>query len=274
MISGPCQETSYTAITLNPESNFTRREKNHFLLRWSTSTLPEIHIIGSIVGQFFLMITGTWMEKENYQMHEQDSQDSFYWTKGHLTDIHGPGGTYEKTNKLLVLTMCGQICGSVCLMHRSEKQSKNELSRNQNSKMADINGSRKSPMPPAMPCKTPVSCRGETCRNIREKQDQICLYCRCRRIFENTIGRSTAQVSWRSHRFIEPLQLGAQVYSDASSIKKSWMQMQQWKMGNTWENTAWQLTKVRNKTEVIAEARNKGRNVHFASLMDLCHLKN
>ena len=25
------QETSYTAITLNPESNFTRREKNHSL---------------------------------------------------------------------------------------------------------------------------------------------------------------------------------------------------------------------------------------------------
>ena len=27
---GPCQETSYTAITLNPESNFTRREKESF----------------------------------------------------------------------------------------------------------------------------------------------------------------------------------------------------------------------------------------------------
>ena len=37
---------------------------------------------------------------------------------------------------------------------------------------------------------------------------------------------------------------------------------------------AWQLTKVRNKKEVIDEARNKGRKVHFASLMDLCHLKN
>ena len=35
-----------------------------------------------------------------------------------------------------------------------------------------------------------------------------------------------------------------------------------------------QLTKVRNKNEVIAEARNEGRKVHFASLMDLCHLKN
>ena len=28
---GPCQETSYSAITLNQESNFTRREKNHSL---------------------------------------------------------------------------------------------------------------------------------------------------------------------------------------------------------------------------------------------------
>ena len=33
MTSGPCQETSYTAITLNPESNFTRRGKNHSLFQ-------------------------------------------------------------------------------------------------------------------------------------------------------------------------------------------------------------------------------------------------
>ena len=32
MILGLCQENSYTAITLNPESNFTRREKNHCLI--------------------------------------------------------------------------------------------------------------------------------------------------------------------------------------------------------------------------------------------------
>ena len=37
---------------------------------------------------------------------------------------------------------------------------------------------------------------------------------------------------------------------------------------------ACQLTKVRNKNEVIAEARNEGIKVHFASLMDLCHLRN
>ena len=45
-------------------------------------------------------------------------------------------------------------------------------------------------------------------------------------------------------------------------------------MGKIRENTAWQLTKVSNTNEVIAEARNEGRTVHFASLMDLCHLHN
>ena len=37
---------------------------------------------------------------------------------------------------------------------------------------------------------------------------------------------------------------------------------------------AWVLTKVRSKSEVIDEARTKGAKVHFASLMDICHLKN
>ena len=36
----------------------------------------------------------------------------------------------------------------------------------------------------------------------------------------------------------------------------------------------WQLTKVRNKNEVIADERNEGRKVHFASLTDIRHLKN
>ena len=37
---------------------------------------------------------------------------------------------------------------------------------------------------------------------------------------------------------------------------------------------AWNLTKVRSKKDVIDEARTKGAKVHFASLMDICHLKN
>ena len=37
---------------------------------------------------------------------------------------------------------------------------------------------------------------------------------------------------------------------------------------------AWNLTKVRSEKEVIDEARTKSAKVHFASLMDICHLKN
>ena len=38
--------------------------------------------------------------------------------------------------------------------------------------------------------------------------------------------------------------------------------------------SAWNLTKVRSRKEVIDEARTKGAKVHFSSLMDICYLKN
>ena len=38
--------------------------------------------------------------------------------------------------------------------------------------------------------------------------------------------------------------------------------------------SAWNLTKVRSKKEVIDEARTKGAKVDFASLMDICQLEN
>ena len=38
--------------------------------------------------------------------------------------------------------------------------------------------------------------------------------------------------------------------------------------------SAWNLTKVKSKKQVIDEARTAGATVHFASLMDIYHLKN
>ena len=45
-------------------------------------------------------------------------------------------------------------------------------------------------------------------------------------------------------------------------------------MGKIGENFGVDLTKVRSKKEVIDEARTSGATVHFASLMDICLLKN
>ena len=44
-------------------------------------------------------------------------------------------------------------------------------------------------------------------------------------------------------------------------------------MGKLENILAWQLTRVKNRSEVIAEARNKGNIIHVASLIDICHLK-
>ena len=45
-------------------------------------------------------------------------------------------------------------------------------------------------------------------------------------------------------------------------------------MGELEKISAWDLTKVRSKSEVIDEARTKGMKAHSASQMDKCHLKN
>ena len=50
-----------------------------------------------------------------------------------------------------------------------------------------------------------------------------------------------------------------------AAVDKEWEKLEKF--------SAWNLTKVRSKKEVIDEARTKGAKVHFASLMDICHLK-
>ena len=45
-------------------------------------------------------------------------------------------------------------------------------------------------------------------------------------------------------------------------------------MGKSEKISAWNLTKVTSKKDVIDEARTTGATVHFAPLMDICHLKN
>ena len=48
-------------------------------------------------------------------------------------------------------------------------------------------------------------------------------------------------------------------------------------VGKEWEKLekipAWQLDKMKSKKDVILEAQREKRKVHFALLMDICHLK-
>ena len=67
------------------------------------------------------------------------------------------------------------------------------------------------------------------------------------------------------HTFI-PLPQAMKIPLAKAAVDKEWEKLE--------KIPAWDLTKVRSKSEVIDEARTKGAKVHFVSLMDICHLKN
>ena len=98
MIFGPCQETSFTAITLNPESNFTRREKNHSLFHWNTLTYPELQEqIWMLCKNAASMTIGISMDQEICLILGQVSLSLLYWKRNLQTGICGPGWDWQKS---------------------------------------------------------------------------------------------------------------------------------------------------------------------------------
>ena len=67
------------------------------------------------------------------------------------------------------------------------------------------------------------------------------------------------------HKFI-PMPQAMKIPAAKAAVDKEWEKLE--------KISAWNLTKVRSKKEVIDEARASGATVHFASLMEICHLKN
>ena len=67
------------------------------------------------------------------------------------------------------------------------------------------------------------------------------------------------------HKFI-PMPQAIKIPAAKAAADKEWEKLE--------KISAWNLTKVRSKKEVIDEVRTKGAKVHFASLMDIRHLKN
>ena len=67
------------------------------------------------------------------------------------------------------------------------------------------------------------------------------------------------------HKFI-PMPQAMKIPAAKAAVDKEWEKLE--------KISAWSLTKVKSKKQVIDEARMSGATVHFASLMDICHLKN
>ena len=67
------------------------------------------------------------------------------------------------------------------------------------------------------------------------------------------------------HKFI-PMHQAMKIPAARAAVDKEWEKLE--------KISAWNLTKVKSKKQVIDEARTSGAKVHFTSLMDTCHLKN
>ena len=78
-------------------------------------------------------------------------------------------------------------------------------------------------------------------------------------------GNNSVQHYNLVHKFI-PVPQAMNISAATAAVDKEWETLE--------KIPAWDITKVRSKLEVIDEARTKGAKVHFASLMDICLLKN
>ena len=135
-------------------------------------------------------------------------------------------------------------------------------------------------MPAAMPCRIPIKSSGKTYRNIGKRKTKYACFVDAdestrprlegaghKLHHDHITAKGTKSMAHYSlvHKFI-PTPQAMKIPGAKAVVEKEWEKLE--------KIPAWQLTKVRKKKDVIDEARNKGRKVHFASLMDLCHLKN
>ena len=67
------------------------------------------------------------------------------------------------------------------------------------------------------------------------------------------------------HKFI-PMRQAMKILDAKAVVDKDWKKLE--------ELSAWQMTNVKSKREVILEAQREQRTVHLATLRDICHLKN
>ena len=243
------------------------------------------------------MITGISMGHESCRILGQVSHNLLYWKKNLLTDICGPGGLSRKqltsrpdhlwpeiwktmrrnaklkekqkwSNEKLHLETARKLRG-IYFIDPEDKEFK-ETIKNARKKL-------ETSVAPAMPCKIMKKNCGSGGSNkvktrlacILEADDSMRL-----RMGESLPNHHEDHIAGKGdkslqhynlvHKFI-PMPQAMNIPAAKAAVDKEWEKLE--------KISVWNLTKVRSKKEVIDEARTSGAKVHFASLMDICHLK-
>ena len=185
--------------------------------------------------------------------------------------------------------MYGQICGNLCPMQRKKTKQRWAFEKPKLDNAGQLRGiffiepndeelkltlkaARRKlevPMPAAMLCKIPIKSSGEAHRRIeKRKTKDACVVDAdesTRNRLEGTLhkhhedhiaGKGINSLSHYNLKFIPTLHT-MKILEAKAAVDKEWKKLE--------KIPAWQLTKIRNKKDVIIEARNKGNTVHFAS---------
>ena len=223
------REISFIVITWNPWSNCTCRKRR--IISYS----DEVHRR----YQNNTYITGRIVRKTDWWLLERRWRKRIIW----CMDRHHKIPHFERkaTWRIFMVgvedwrrnkqpqdpIMYGRVCGSISLMQRKAKRNKNwavEKPKLDHARQLRgilfvepddaefrhiIKNARRKlevPMPAAMPCKTPTTCRGETCRSIEKKKnaDET-----MRVRLEGVPHRHHEDhISAKRNKFSEPLQFG------------------------------------------------------------------
>ena len=246
-----------------------------------------------------LMIIGTLMALETCLILGQVSYNLLYSTKKLMTDILGPGGDWRENSLHPGQIIYGQSYGSqwermpswrrsknglkkkfILTMHENCGESISSTPRIRSTYKETIKNARKkleTSVAPAMLCKFMKNCGSGA--SDKNKTKLACILeanesTRMRmgnsepQIHEDHIagkGENSLQHYNLVHKFI-PMPQAMNIPAAKAAVDKEWEKFK--------KISAWNLTKVRSKKEVIDEARMSGATVHCASLMDKCHLKN
>ena len=301
MMFGPCRETSHTAITLNPESNFTRRERNHSLfpipLKYidvsrTTHTNLDVEQERRIDDHWNIDgsrdLSGPWTGFTQFTLVVEKPPDGYMWSGRRLTrkqltsrpdhlwpEIWKTMGknakqkeTQKWSNEKIHLENARKLCGIYFI--DPENTEFKETIKNARKKL-------ETSVAPAMPCKIMKNFGSGASNQIQTKLACILEADESARMrMGNSIpnhhedhyagkGDNSLQHYNLVHKFI-PVPQAMKIPAAKEAVDKEWEKLE--------KISAWNLTKVRSKREVIDEARTKGATVHFASLMDIGHLKN
>ena len=200
------------------------------------------------------------------------------------------GGDLQENKPPLVQMMYGQTCGSISLMQRKKKaKQKWTIEKPQQDNTRQLSGTHfiepddeefkltmkaarrklEVPMPATMPCKIPTKSNGETHRSIgKRKTTYACI------VDADESTRPMLEGAGHKHhqdhitekgmnsmnhyslvRKLIPMPEAMKIPAAKAAVVKEWKKLE--------KIQAWQLTQVRNKKEVIDEARNEGRKSSF-----------